>query len=363
MKNFKLYRFTTDLEAEVDIWIHSKPEEERPALRGQTISESLHCILREKIAVANKAITDNAPNADELNRIMAPVTKAATNYNKSRQLDRLEELAALPYDEAVATYLRDQKAGGVRPGNNKDDSSVTLDVTYKTAIKPYDFFNNLNKGAMPTIKDASWLFLDNVLKYWIDQSSEERVEADGKTKKIVPGVDKDHLDPVWTELRKNLGWSTEPSKTEMKKQLATIWKWMLGDAAPANKEIRTCDVMYLVNGATRAISKANENGQYAICGDVDFIEHIFRAAYTCRNSGVYQMKHKDAKTAANRTPETITNNKDMAEPKEKGDKHPEITGNSTSERIKPEKENPAKKSAKDKKTDPVESAPAEEESK
>lgn len=363
MRNFKLYRFSADLEVEVDTWIHSKPKEERAALKGQTVSESLHCILKEKVAEANRVITEESPTADELTRIMAPVAKAATNYNKSRQLDRLEELAALPYDEAVATYLRDQTAGGVHPGNDKNDSSVTLDVTYKTAIRPYDFFNNLQKGAMRVIKDASWLFLDNVLKYWVDQSSEERLEADGKTKKIVPGVNKDHLAPVWTELRKNLKWSNEPSKTEMKKQLATIWSWMLGDAAPKNKEIRTCDVMYLVNAATRAINKANENGQYAICGDVDFIDYIFRTAYTCRNSGVYQMKHKDAKTAANRTPETIINNKDMAEPKEKGEKHPEITGDSTSKRIEPEEEKPAKKSAKGKKSDPVESAPVEEESK
>lgn len=274
MKKIKLYHYTVNLDEKVAFWIETKGEAMQEALRGQTIPESLKLMLTEEKAKANLRIKNEEPNAKELARIMAPVIKAANDYNKFRQIDRLTELAELPYEEAVASYLADQTVDGLAFTNNKETKEIEERPNYKTYIKPYDFLNNLNTAAMPFIRDASRLYLDNTLRFWIKATVVNKPH---------------HFNAAFNALRKQFKWDEEPSKTTMKKQLALVWKRMLGEEfAPTHKQIRTCDVMYIAASALSAVDAVNATYQYRICGDVDLINYIFMASVTCRNKGTYR---------------------------------------------------------------------------
>lgn len=275
----------------------------KDGMKEQTVTETLRDQLDLEIRKANKRIEEEELSSkdelDEVRKTLNPFVKA---YNDSCRVDRLYFLEEQAYGNAVELYMENQCVTGVALTLDKESGEFGHEPDETVYLKPYDFFRNLNTTEISTIMDGAWLWLDNAVKFFA--TNQETGEP--------AGINKPKLSQTFAELRKQWGWEGA-NKTELRRTLLQIWGWMFGSYAPGDREIRPCDIDFVIKAPLNAKDVPNSPGIYDICSEVDFVAYIFRAAYTCKNKLAYDVVHK-TKDAEKKAPKTIGRNKAMAEP-------------------------------------------------
>lgn len=289
----------------------------KDGMKEQTVTETLRDQLDLEIRKANKRIEEEELSSkdelDEVRKTLNPFVKA---YNDSCRVDRLYFFEEQAYGNAVELYAENQCVTGVALTLDKEAGEFGREPDEMVYIKPYDFIRNLNATEIGTITDGAWLWLDNAVRFFATDS--ETGESSG--------IDKPSLSSTFITLRNNWGWEGA-SKRELKRTLAQIWAWMLGDFAPSTEQVRTSDINYVITSGLNGKDVPNSPGLYETCSIVDYVAFMFRAAYTCKYNLDYKVKHRE-KDPEKKTPKTIGRNKAMAEPPadKSKDATPKVTG-------------------------------------
>ena len=245
---------------------------------------------------------------DEVSIALKPVNDAISMFNDEARRERLEQLEAMPRNDAVADFMRTQCVKGFTIGKNKEKVwEITDDDA--VAVSPYDMVKSLFPVEKAAITDACCIFADNVAKWHFKDDEASAVNRKG-------------LSPQYVALRKRMGWDINVkrcSKSTLAAQLTKIVAWVCPglDITMINP-----DVTFLETSIIQGKSIADKAGSYTMRNEETIVNFLYRAAYTRYNKLPYEFQ---TQTRAEKNPESVKANKDMAEAEAKPAKPDEVT--------------------------------------
>ena len=273
---------------------------------GTKSTHELLLINAEMVKLAFVKRQTNGEITDE-NRQAAlrPITDACTAVSDWARHTRLEELKAMPENEAAAAYLADRTVTGLVHGF--EDDVLKLDTALVT-LDAIDYFDTMIGTLRNNVMDAVCIFADNVARM--------------KSHKDGARISKASAHATYIQMRKDKGWDwpldgpedKRMSWNKLAEQMTTIVRWIYGKDMP---EMHKADARFVgdtlmdTNGDDK--NCCNKTGEYIVRDEKTIIRALTMAVKTHIENKPYTVTNKTRLGDGSKSALSKEANKAMAE--------------------------------------------------